>query len=135
MFLTPFLLFSHAIHRLENLLHEQSVAIQHRMEQGQSLGMRLRNALIQAHRCNLHQQRRLLVLIRQFEIMAHHRLNNKSPVEVISPRDGATRHQMILLTTDYHRLGQIVMLRIGIERTSLSIKVRFWVGTHIDGPV
>ena len=135
MLLAIGLLFSDAIHCLEDLFNEQPVAIQHRMEQGQALGMRLRNALIQAHRGYLHQQRGLLVLIGQVEIMAHHRLYDESPVQMIGPRNGAPRHQMVFLATDHHRLGQIVSLRIGIEESRLQVDARLWVGTHIYRPV
>ena len=105
------------------------------MEQRQALGMRLRDALVETHGGYLHQQCRLLILIREVEIMTHHRLNDKSPVEMIGPRYRSTRHQMILFTTDHHRLRQFVVLRISIEGASLSIKPHLWISTHINGTV
>ena len=135
MLLAIFLLFRHAINRLENHLHQHLVAIQHGVQHCQSLSVRLGDALIQTHRRNLHQQRRLLVLVRQFEIMAHHRLYDKGPVQMIGTRDGATRHQVILLATDDHWLRQIVTLRIGVERTRLQVDAHLRISTHIDRTV
>ena len=74
------------------------------MQHRQSLRMRFGNALVETHRGDLHQQRRLPVLIGQFEIVAHYRLHDKRPVQMIGPGDSAPKHQMVFLTTDRYRL-------------------------------
>ena len=54
---------------------------------------------------------------------------------MIGTRNGTTRHQMVLIAADCYRLGQIVLLGIGIKRTSLSIVSHLRVGTHINGAI
>ena len=129
------LLFQNAVNALENLLYQLLVAVQDRMKQSQSLGMRLRNTLIQTHRGYLHQQSGLFVLVGQFEIMAHHGLNNKGPVQVIGAGDGSSWHQVILFATDHYRLRQLVIFCVGIERTSVCIKPHLRICTHVNGTI
>jgi hypothetical protein len=42
---------------------------------------------------------------------------------------------MILLATDHYGLRLVVALGIGIEKSGLGVKPRFWVGTHIHRAV
>ena len=59
----------HAVDRLEDVLHEHLVAAEHGVEHRQPLGVGQRDALVEAHRGNLHQQRGLSLLVWQFEIV------------------------------------------------------------------
>ena len=97
--------------------------------------MSLWNALVQAHRGNLHQQSGLFALVRQFEIAAHHGVDNEGPVQVIGASNGATRHQVILLATDHYWLRQLVIFCVSIERTGFSIEPHTRVGTHVDSAI
>ena len=67
--------------------------------------MRLGDTLVQASRCYLHQQLGLFVLIGQIKIAAHDGLDDKSPIQMIGSRNGATRHQMVFILADGYRLG------------------------------
>ena len=105
------------------------------MEHRQPLGMSLWDALLHAHRGNLHDQLDLALLIRQVEITAQHLIDDKRPVQLIGSGDSASRHQVVLFIRDSHRLGQVVSLRIGIKRTSLLVEAHLRIGTHIDRSV
>ena len=135
MLLAIFLLLGHAIDRLENLLHQQFVAIQHGVQHRQPLCMCLGNALIQTLRGNLHQQRRLLILVWQIEIMPHHRLHDKRPVQMIGSCHSPARHQMVLFAANHHRLRQFVILCVSIEQPGLRIDTHLRISTHIHRSV
>ena len=135
MFFAIVLLLQNAVNALEDFFYQHLVAIKHGMQQRQPLGMGLGNTLVETHRGYLHQQSGLFLLIGQFEIVAHHGLNDKSPVQVIGASNGATRHQMILLASDDYRLRQLMVFCVGIERTCLSIEPHLRIGTHIDGAI
>ena len=129
------LLLQHTINRLEKLFHQQLVSAQNRMEHRQSLRMGLGNALFHTHRGNLHDQLGLALLIGQVEIAAQHLIDDKRPVQLVSSGDGSSRHQVILFVGDGNRLGQVVSLCIGIERTSLWVEAYLRIGTHVNRSV
>ena len=124
-------LLRHAIHRLEGFLHQQLVAIQCRMQQGQPLGVSQRNALVKAQRGYLHQQLGLLVLIGQIEVMTQHIFHDKLPVQMVCSRDSTPGHQPVFLATDIDGLRLVVLQRVGIERAGIRIKAHLRISTHI----
>ncbi len=126
-------LLCHTIHRLENLLYQQPVGVQHRVQQGHALCVSQGYALIQTRRGYLHQQLGRLVFIGQIKIMTHDGLHDKRPVQVVGSRNGSSGHQYILLATDADLLRLFVAPSIGIERTCLHIDAHLRIGTHIYG--
>ena len=94
-----------------------------------------RNACVETAGGYLHQQRLLTVFIGQFEVMAQCGIDDEEPLQPIGALDGATRHQHIALPRDVNRLWQVVLRRIGIERTGIGVEPHLWVGTHIDRTV
>ena len=106
------------------------------MLQRHALRIGQRNALLQRQTGHTHQQLHLAVLVAhilQLKIVAQDVLHDEQPVKVIGTRNGSPRHQRVAFPRYFSLLGQVVLLRVGLERTCFSIEVHFRVGTQIDG--
>ena len=129
------LLQGHRIDDLEALLQQQRVGVQGRMLHRHTLCVGEGNALFQAERRNLHQQRLQTVFVGQFEIVAQHGVDDELPFQSIGALDGASGHQPVALAGDVNGLRLSMFLGVCVERTGLRIKAHLRVGTHIDRPV